>query len=423
MSKAPHLTCSFCGKERDSVEKLVAGPGVYICNECVGLSYQIVSEIEPPEKVVHNSLETVPTPREIHAFLNEHIVGHEDAKEMLSASAYNHYKRIYSTSTMELDKSNVMLLGPTGSGKTLFAKTLSKKLDVPFAIADATTLTESGYMGEDADSVLERLLSMADYDVEAAQMGIVYIDEIDKKAKKSTNSNQARDVSGEGVQQALLRMIEGTVTRVKVHNGGKFSQEEFVDFDTTNVLFILGGAFVGIEKQIEKRLKGQSSIGFGAPIIDEQKRRSLLTKVIPEDLIEYGLIPELMGRIPILGVLDLLTEDQLYDILVTVKDNHLAQAKEILLMDNLKLTVSDEFVRGIANEAIKKNMGARALKNILEQILMSVMYRAPDLHKMDVVEIIFDKYPREEKIKPTLVFEDGKKAADTYYKRYRGYDE
>lgn len=414
------FNCSFCGKKRDEVDKLIAGPGVYICNECVVLSYKIV--VERDENVVNGIPETLPTPAQIKQHLDKFIVGQEETKEMIAVSAYNHYKRISFESAIEIEKSNILLIGPTGSGKTLFAKTLAEKMEVPFAIADATTLTESGYMGEDVDSVLERLLMMADYDVEIAQHGIIYIDEIDKKAKKSNVGSAARDVSGEGVQQALLRMIEGTVSRIKVTNHNKYN-DEYVDFDTKDVLFIVGGAFVGIETAIETRLKNKSSIGFNANIIDENKRKSLVKNILPEDLINYGIIPELIGRLPILGVLESLTEEQLYTILINVKNNTLFQIKELLKMDDMELEFSDQFARDTAALAIKKNLGARALKSIVEQCMINIMYRAPNLHKIGVVKIIFDKYPITAKIKPTLVFRDGKKMKDTEYKLYRGYNE
>jgi len=278
MSDKKNLSCSFCGKSRDQVDKLIAGPSVYICNECVTLSYKIVSDSVPEEQ--ESSDIQLPTPSEIKAHLDQYIVAHDDAKEMIAVSAYNHYKRVMFDNDVELEKSNVLLIGPTGSGKTLFAKTLARKMSVPFAIADATTLTESGYVGEDVESVLERLLVQADFDLDAAQQGIVYIDEIDKKGRKSESNTNSRDVSGEGVQQALLRLIEGTTTKVKMANNKKYT-EDFVEFDTTNVLFILGGSFVGLEKIVEHRMRKSSAIGFGASIISEADRTNILQQVTP----------------------------------------------------------------------------------------------------------------------------------------------
>jgi len=306
MPETKMLNCSFCGKSRDSVEKLIAGPNVYICNECVVLSYNIVQKIDKPEE--ESDFGTLPSPKEIKEHLDEYIIGHESAKELLSVSAYNHYKRVLSDDeTIELEKTNVLLIGPTGTGKTLFAKTLAKKLNVPFAIADATTLTEAGYVGEDVESVLERLLTIADFDIDLAQKGIVYIDEIDKKARRSESNVATRDVSGEGVQQALLRLIEGTTTKVKISTGKKYA-DDYIDFDTTNVLFIVGGAFVGIEKNIERRLRKSSTIGFGAKVITEAEKQNLLRSVSAEDLIDYGLIPEILGRLPIIAPLDKLSD-------------------------------------------------------------------------------------------------------------------
>lgn len=415
------LNCSFCGKSRDSVEKLIAGPNVYICNECVVLSYNIVQKIDKPEE--ESDFGTLPSPKEIKEHLDEYIIGHESAKELLSVSAYNHYKRVLSDDdTIELEKTNVLLLGPTGTGKTLFAKTLAKKLNVPFAIADATTLTEAGYVGEDVESVLERLLTIADFDIDLAQKGIVYIDEIDKKARRSESNVATRDVSGEGVQQALLRLIEGTTTKVKISTGKKYA-DDYVDFDTTNVLFIVGGAFVGIEKNIERRLRKSSTIGFGAKVITEAEKQNLLRSVSAEDLIDYGLIPEILGRLPIIAPLDKLSDEQLIHVLTSVKNSILKQNQKLLEIDNLKLSFGDEFIRTAATLAIKRKLGARALKGVVEETLINIMYRAPELKKQGVVEIILDKYPVSSSHAPILKYEDGRTEIDTQYKTYRGINE
>lgn len=423
MTEKKNLSCSFCGKNRESVDKLIAGPSVYICNECITLSYNIIVNEKPTATEDELSLENLPIPTDIKTHLDQYIVGHENAKELFSVSAYNHYKRIFypDDEDIEIEKSNILLVGPTGTGKTLFAKTLAKKLNVPFAIADATTLTEAGYVGDDVESVIERLLSLADYDVELAQRGIVYIDEVDKKARRSESNVATRDVSGEGVQQALLRLVEGTTIKVKLGNSKKYT-DDFVEFDTSNVLFILGGAFVGIEKVIEKRLKKSSSIGFGATVIDEGSKNKLLTSLLPEDIIDYGLIPELVGRLPILISLENLTEEQLKQVL-TVKNNPVDQVKALLDIDKIELEFADKFYTDVARIAIKQKLGARSIKSVVEYSVMNIMFRAPELQKKGVVKVVFDNYPIALDKSPTLVYSDGTIHKDTEYKIYRGLNE
>ena len=423
MTEKKNLSCSFCGKNRESVDKLIAGPSVYICNECITLSYNIIVNEKPAVAEDELSLENLPAPIEIKNHLDQYIVGHENAKELFSVSAYNHYKRIFypEDDEIEIEKSNILLVGPTGTGKTLFAKTLAKKLNVPFAIADATTLTEAGYVGEDVESVIERLLSLADYDIELAQRGIVYIDEVDKKARRSETNVATRDVSGEGVQQALLRLVEGTTIKVKLGNSKKYT-DDFVEFDTSNVLFILGGAFVGIEKVIEKRLKKSSSIGFGSTVLDGDSKNKLLSKLLPEDIIDYGLIPELVGRLPILVSLENLTEEQLRQVL-TVKNNSIDQVKALLEIDKLELVFEDKFYSDVAKIAIKQKLGARSIKSVVEYSVMNIMFRAPELQKNGVVKVVFDNYPISLERPPTLVYSDGRTHKDTEYKIYRGLNE
>lgn len=416
MTENKNLNCNFCGKSRDQVEKLIAGPNVYICNECISLSYNI---IEKEEKELKGTIGTdsIPSPREIHNFLNKHIIGNTDTKEILSASAYNHYKRVFSSTDVEIEKSNILLVGPTGTGKTLFAKTLAKILDVPFAVADATTLTEAGYVGEDVESVLERLLSLADFDLELAQKGIVYIDEIDKKARRSESNTSTRDVSGEGVQQALLRLIEGTTAKVKF-SSKKFS-DDYVDFDTTNVLFIVGGAFVGLEKDIAKRIRRKSNIGFKTEL--KSKDYNYLSSVIAEDIVNFGLLPELVGRLPIIATLNNLGEKELKEILTKVENSIIIQLKEILKLDNIELELSDVYYSDVARIASKEKLGARALKGIVERSLFYLMYNAPDFHKQGIKKIRFDKYPDKDYF-PKAIY-DNKEEELKGYKLYRGVDE
>jgi ATP-dependent Clp protease ATP-binding subunit ClpX len=411
------LNCNFCGKSRDQVEKLIAGPSVYICNECISISYEILDD---DKHLLSEELEDIPTPREIHDYLNLYITGQDEAKEILSTSAYNHYKRINhkSTSDVTVEKSNVLMVGPTGSGKTLFAKTLAKKLNVPFAIADATTLTEAGYVGDDVESVLERLLVVADYDIEKAQRGIIYIDEIDKKTRKSESSTTTRDVSGEGVQQALLRLVEGTVTKVKLGMASKKFSEDTAEFDTSNVLFIVGGAFVGIEEFITKRIKNKTGVGFTGNVVSKEETNTILKSLQPDDVVKYGLIPELVGRLPIITTLDNLSEEQLVEIMQNIKNSIVDQVKELMLYNEIELEFSTDYFKDVASRASKTGMGARAVKSIVENSLFYLMYNAPELQEDNVVKVIFDKYPSRID-KPMAVYASGESKHLEDYRFFR----
>jgi ATP-dependent Clp protease ATP-binding subunit ClpX len=417
------VKCSFCGKSQEQVNRIVAGPGVYICNECIELCSEIIEE-EFEDIQVDKPLDEIPKPKEIKRILDEYVIGQEKAKRTLSVAVYNHYKRIHNEGTridIELQKSNILLMGPTGCGKTYLAQTLAKILNVPFAIADATSLTEAGYVGEDVENILLKLIQAADYDIERAEKGIIYIDEVDKISRKSDNPSTTRDVSGEGVQQALLKILEGTMASVPPQGGRKHPHQEFIQIDTTNILFICGGAFEGLEKIIENRI-GKKTMGFGANVESRKEKDmgELFAQVNPQDLLKYGLIPEFVGRLPIVVTLNQLDKEALVDILTKPRNALVRQYKKLFELDGVTLEVEDEALEAIADRAIERKIGARGLRAIMEDIMLDVMYDIPSVDNIEKCIITRETVINNQQ--PDLIYGEQRKALPAVKKKKREID-